>query len=173
MTDTLRFQETQPADRPQIPGLYAAAFPEEDLAALVEALLADPAVLSLSAVTGETLVGHALFTRGRLEGAAERVALLGPIAVHPQHQRKGIGQGLITEGLARLKAEGVAQVLVLGDPSYYSRCGFRPESRVVPPYPLPAEWGQAWQWQRLDGSEADLAGRLMLPAPWMRAELWG
>jgi putative acetyltransferase len=93
--------------------------------------------------------------------------------VHPEHQRKGIGQGLIGEGLARLQTEGVAQVQVLGDPSYYSRSGFRPASRVAPPYALPAEWAEAWQWQRLDGSETDLDGRLILPAPWMRAELWG
>lgn len=140
---------------------------------LVEALLAEPAVLSLSAVIGETLVGHALFTRGRLEDATERVALLGPLAVHPEHQRQGLGRALIAEGLARLKAEGVAEVLVLGDPAHYCRSGFRPASRVVPPYTLPVEWREAWQWQRLDGREANLAGRLMLPAPWMRAELWG
>jgi putative acetyltransferase len=173
MTFSFNLRETQPDEGWQIFGLYAAAFPNEDLVPLVEALFAEPAVLSLSAVIGETLVGHALFTRGRLEGATERVALLGPLAVHPEHQRKGIGQGLIGEGLARLQAEGVAQVQVLGDPAYYGRSGFRPASRVVTPYPLPAEWAEAWQWQRLDGSETDLDGRLILPAPWMRAELWG
>lgn len=164
--------ETLPADGDQIPELYAAAFPQEDLVALVEALLPGPAVLSLSARTGARLIGHVLFTRGRLEGATDTVALLGPLAVHPEHQRQGIGKALIAEGLARLKAEGVTEVLVLGDPAYYSRSGFRPASRVMPPYPLPAEWAEAWQWLRLDGGEDDLAGRLLLPEAWMRAELW-
>lgn len=65
------------------------------------------------------------------------------------------------------------QVLVLGDPAYYSRSGFRPASRVTPPYPLPAAWTEAWQWLRLDGAEDDLVGRLVLPDAWMRPELWG
>lgn len=165
--------DTLPADRSQIPALYAAAFPQEDLVALVEALLPDTAVLSLSARIGARLVGHVLFTRGRLEGATETVALLGPLAVDPLHQRQGIGKALISEGLSRLQAEGVAEVLVLGDPAYYHRSGFRPASHVTPPYPLPADWVAAWQWLRLDGAEEDLAGRLVLPQPWMRAELWG
>ncbi len=80
---------------------------------------------------------------------------------------------MIAEGLARLTAEAVTQVLVLGDPAYYSRSGFRPESHVVPPYPLPLEWAEAWQWQRLDGGDDNLAGRLLLPKAWMRPELWG
>lgn len=165
--------ETLPADEDQIPDLYAAAFPQEDLVALVEALLPDPAVLSLSARTGAKLIGHVLFTRGRLEGSTDTVALLGPLAVHPEHQRQGAGKGLIADGLTRLKTEGVAEVLVLGDPAYYSRSGFRPASRVIPPYQLPAEWAEAWQWQRLDGASDDLGGRLLLPEAWMRPELWG
>ncbi len=164
---------TLPADEAQIPDLYAAAFPQEDLVALVEALLPDPAVLSLSARTGARLIGHVLFTRGQLDGSTDTVALLGPLAVHPEHQRQGVGKALIAEGLARLKTQGVADVLVLGDPTYYSRSGFRPASRVTPPCPLPAEWTEAWQWQRLDGGDDNLAGRLLLPQARMRPELWG
>ncbi len=173
MTLSFALSETRPADEAQLRDLYAAAFPQEDLLALVEALLADDSVLSISATSGTVLIGHVLFTRGQLAGAREAVALLGPLAVHPQHQRKGIGKALIAEGLKRLKIEGVVQVLVLGGPAYYSRSGFRPASRVTPPYPLPAAWTEAWQWLRLDGAEHDLAGRLVLPDAWMRPELWG
>jgi putative acetyltransferase len=165
--------ETMPADEPQMSQLYASAFPEEELVPLVQALLPEPGVLSLSARIGALLTGHVLFTRSTLEGRPETVALLGPLAVHPDHQRRGIGKALIAEGLARLTAEAVTQVLVLGDPAYYSRSGFRPESHVVPPYPLPLEWAEAWQWQRLDGGDDNLAGRLLLPKAWMRPELWG
>lgn len=164
---------TPPADHAHIPTLYATAFPQEDLVPLVMALLADPAVLSLSAHDGLRLIGHLMLTRGRLDSCGDTVALLGPLAVTPDRQRQGIGQALIVEGLARLKAEGVAEALVLGDPSYYSRSDFRPASRVVPPYPLPAAWTEAWQWQRLDGGGEDLGGRLVLPQAWMKPELWG
>ena len=173
MTLSFALSETRPGDKAQLRDLYAGAFPQEDLLALVEALLADDSVLSISATSETVLIGHVLFTRGRLEGASEAVALLGPLAVHPAHQREGIGKALIAEGLKRLKIEGVAQVLVLGDPAYYSRSGFRPASRVTPPYALPAAWAAAWQWLRLDGADNDLAGRLVLPDAWMRPELWG
>jgi len=173
MPFSFTLSETLPADKAQIPDLYASAFPEEELVPLVEALLPDPAVLSLSARIGARLIGHVLFTRGQLDGSTDTVALLGPLAVHPDCQRQGGGKALIAEGIARLKTQGVAEVLVLGDPAYYSRSGFRPASRVTPPYPLPAEWAEAWQWQRLDGASDDLGGRLILPEAWMRPELWG
>ncbi|NBB51897.1 GNAT family N-acetyltransferase [Rhizobium sp. CRIBSB] len=173
MPFSFTLSETLPADEAQIPELYASAFPEEELVPLVEALLPEPGVLSLSARTGALLIGHVLFTRGAVEGRPESVALLGPLAVHRDHQRRGVGKSLIAEGLARLKTQGVAEVLVLGDPTYYSRSGFRPASHVVPPYPLPSEWTEAWQWQRLDGGDDNLGGRLLLPQAWMRPELWG
>ena len=169
---TLR--KTDPTDRPQIPALYAAAFPDEDLVPLVQALLEEEAgVLSLSAISGEALVGHVLFTHGTLEGALETVALLGPLAVNPEHQRQGIGKALIAEGLACLKDAGVAEVLVLGDPAYYSRSGFHPHARITPPYPLPEAYLSAWQWLRLDGDSEPLQGQLVLPGPWMQPGLWG
>lgn len=173
MTLSFALSETRPGDEAHLRTLYAAAFPQEDLCPLVEALLADESVLSIAAINETALIGHVLFTRGRLEGAREAVALLGPLAVHPAQQRKGIGKALIAEGLRRLKIEGVAQVLVLGDPGYYNRSGFRPASRITPPYTLPASWTEAWQWLRLDGAEHDLVGRLVLPDAWMRPELWG
>jgi putative acetyltransferase len=173
MPFSFTLSETLPADEAQIPDLYASAFPEEELVPLVKALLPEPGVFSLSARIGAQLIGHVLFTRGALEGRPETVALLGPLAVHRDHQRRGIGKALIAEGLARLTTEAVTQVLVLGDPAYYRGSGFRPASRVTPPYPLPAEWTEAWQWQRLDGGDDNLAGRLLLPKAWMRPKLWG
>ena len=51
--------------------------------------------------------------------------LLGPLAVHPDRQKLGIGLKLMTEGLARAKAQGHALVLLVGDEPYYSKVGFR------------------------------------------------
>lgn len=173
MSVSFTIVETTPADEPQISPLYASAFPGEELITLVDALLQEPGILSLSARIGALLIGHVLFTRGALEAHPETVALLGPLAVHPDYQRRGIGRALIAEGLARLTTAGVAEIVVLGDPAYYSGSGFRPASLITPPYAIPPAWTEAWQWQRLDSGTEDLGGRLVLPQPWMKPELWG
>lgn len=51
--------------------------------------------------------------------------LLGPLAVHPDRQKLGIGLTLMKEGLARAKAQGHALVLLVGDEPYYAKVGFR------------------------------------------------
>ena len=53
-----------------------------------------------------------------------RGAALAPIAVHPSHQRLGIGGALIHMSLAMLAHEGVEAVVVLGHADYYPRFGF-------------------------------------------------
>ena len=47
------------------------------------------------------------------------------MAVLPELQGRGIGSKLIREGLERCRQAGYDAVVVLGDPAYYSRFGFR------------------------------------------------
>jgi putative acetyltransferase len=54
---------------------------------------------------------------------------LGPMAVAPDHQRKGIGSALVREGLKRCKQLGCQAVVVLGHAEYYPRFGFVPAAR--------------------------------------------
>ena len=168
-----RLQHSNTLDRPALADLYAAAFPEEDLLPLVIALLPRRDVLSLCAFDGERLIGHILFTDAGCEGMDNRLSLLGPLAVAPDCQCQGVGRALIKRGVEALTTRGIQQILVLGDPAYYGKSGFHPHARMTPPYPLPADWHAAWQWQRLDGVAEDLTGQLVLPEPWMRAALWG
>ena len=162
-----------PGDLPALMALYPAAFPDEDLLAILRSLLAEPAgVLSLVAVADGVVAGHVLFTDCSVAGSPARVALLGPLAVAPARQRQGIGRALVEAGLARLGAGGTAAVFVLGDPAYYGRLGFRAERGVTTPSPIPAEWADAWQSIRLDGGASPLAGPLTVPAPWRDPALW-
>lgn len=161
-------------DLPAIEKLYPLAFPEEDLLPLVKTLLGEePGILSLVAEAGDATVGHILFTLCTITGSDARAALLAPLAVAPEWQRKGIGSALIREGLTRLEQDGVAHVYVLGDPAYYGRSGFRTETGVAPPYPLPEEYGEAWQSLGLGSATPPVHGKLMLPDVWMQPELWG
>lgn len=60
---------TCPADRAHLRALYSQAFPREDLAGLLDALLDEPAaVVSLAAWCNGELAGHAAFTLCPVEG---------------------------------------------------------------------------------------------------------
>lgn len=161
-----------PADSRALRALYRAAFPTEDLIPLIDRLCAEvPGLLSLAARAGDGApVGHIVFTPCAVGDV--RVDLLGPLAVHPTHQRNGIGQKLIRAGLATLADRASALVLVLGDPDYYVRSGFQPTTAITPPYPLPPAWAGAWQARVLMPAGQGLTGDLTVPAPWREPALW-
>lgn len=173
MPPDFAIRESVAADLSAIRRLYAEAFPEEDLQPLVTALLRNvPEALSLLAARDEAVIGHILFTPCRVAGSSVPVALLGPLAVAPRHQRRGLGGALIRDGLRRLEADSVVRVLVLGDPAYYGRLGFTAEADILPPYPLPREWAAAWQSIGLGAARPPVRGTLSVPQPWRQPALW-
>jgi len=78
------------------------------------------ALISLVAVSDDSVVGHILFSRVTIDNvpAAFNGIGLAPVAVLPTFQRRGIGSKLIREGLERCKQAGYDAVVVLGDPAY-------------------------------------------------------
>ncbi|GAB5375576.1 MAG: N-acetyltransferase [Acuticoccus sp.] len=168
-----RLRAARPDDAAAVERLYPAAFPHEDLVPLVRKLLPAAPILSLVAESDDAIVAHIAFTRCGAGEGADDVALLGPLAVAPARQRQGIGGALMREGFARLGGAGVRHVVVLGDPAYYGRFGFARENRLMPPYPLPAQWGAAWQSLRLGDSAPMPTATLWVPAPWREPALWG
>jgi putative acetyltransferase len=114
----------RPQDVAAVRRIHERAFPLPDEADLVDRLRADgDIVLALVAADPEP-VGHIVFSRLLLPDPAVKATALAPVSVLPERQREGIGSALITEGLARLRDAGEDVVLVLGDPTYYSRFGF-------------------------------------------------
>ncbi|MGI9272393.1 MAG: GNAT family N-acetyltransferase [Woeseiaceae bacterium] len=161
------------ADLPAIETLYPAAFPDEDLLPLVRQLLPDSAnVLSLVAEVDAAIVGHVAFSRCSLAGTDSALSLLAPLAVAPTAQRAGVGTSLTNAGIELLRKDGVAAVLVLGDPAYYGRFGFAATTSVTPPYDLPVEYMGAWQLLELYPGAAHLSGRLRVPEQWRQPALW-
>jgi len=111
--------------------LNAAAFETPAEANLVDALRqqARP-VVSLVADDNQTVVGHMMFSPVSLTCHLDvKIMGLAPMAVAPNHQRKGIGSALVRAGLERCKQLGFGAVVVLGHPEYYPRFGFSPSSR--------------------------------------------
>ena len=127
----VRAENTEDAkERLVIHSINEAAFGCQDEADLVDKLRTEDAVLvSLVAEISERIVGHILFSRMSIETAAGSVlaAALAPMAVLPEHQRRGIGGRMIRYGLNLLRRRGEQIVIVVGHPDYYPRFGFSSE----------------------------------------------
>ncbi|MBD8556500.1 N-acetyltransferase [Rhizobium sp. CFBP 8762] len=52
--------------------------------------------------------------------------LLGPLAVRPSHQGRGIGRELVRIAVEAARRKGSEGVILVGDPPYYQPLGFEP-----------------------------------------------
>ena len=122
----MRVRAETDADRSAIRAVNEAAFGSPTEADIVDALRAKGVeLLSLVADRGGAVVGHILFSPVRLVGQDGRKLMgLGPMAVLPLEQRKGIGSELVREGLRLCKQLDVQAVVVVGHPQFYPRFGF-------------------------------------------------
>jgi len=95
--------------------------------------LRDANVLSVSlvAVSGKRVVGHIAFSPVTISDGSPGWYGLGPISVQPELQKQGIGKSLMQEGLARLKSMDAKGCILVGDPGYYERFGFRSPKDLV------------------------------------------
>lgn len=87
--------------------------------------------LSLVAEIDGRIVGHAAFSLVVMGDGTPDWYGLGPLSVLPEHQNKGIGSALMAEGLSRLKEMGARGCVLVGDPHYYARFGFRNHPALV------------------------------------------
>lgn len=93
--------------------------------------------ISLVAVRGGSIVGHVAFSPAKAADASQSWFALGPVAVEPNLQRQGIGGMLINEGIRQLEAMDASGCVLVGDPDYYARFGFKPFPKLAPPGELP------------------------------------
>lgn len=118
-------------------------YSEQTESAIVDALRAAGALaVSLVAAEEGEVIGHVAFSPITIDGApAPGWFGVGPLSVRPDRQRSGIGSALMRAGLARLADAGAKGCVLVGDPAYYRRFGFRASSSLG--YPdLPAEYFQ-------------------------------
>ncbi|NCT83343.1 MAG: GNAT family N-acetyltransferase [Comamonadaceae bacterium] len=157
-------RDETPADRPAVEALIAAAFCDHPFSQHDEAQilqrLGERGALTLSLLacdpaSGEPL-GHVAFSPVRIAGQDLGWLGLGPLAVRPDRQRQGLGRALVQAGLARLRAAGAAGCVLLGDPAYYARFGFRAEPGLL----LPGAPATHFQALRLDATQVLPAGRV-------------
>jgi putative acetyltransferase len=87
-------------------------------------------VISLVADENGQIIGHIMFSPVTLSGnPGLKIMGLGPMAVIPTQQGKGIGSALVKAGLDKCHAHGYGAVVVLGHTWFYPRFGFRPSTQ--------------------------------------------
>ena len=125
MPSELIVREERPSDVAAIFAVHAAAFPSDAEARLVDALrAADHLSVSLVAELDGEVVGHASFSPVTLGGAHGGLGLA-PVSVRDSARQQGVAAALIRDGLARCEQSGADFAVVLGDPAYYGRFGFK------------------------------------------------
>lgn len=93
-------------------------------------------------VTQQKIIGQVVCTRGTVDG---KPALgLGPLAVQPDRQGRGVGSALMHAVLGAADALDEPLVALLGEPEYYARYGFRPSSEYGITAP-DVRWGHYFQ----------------------------
>ena len=137
-----------PSDVSAIRAVTAAAFlnaPHTDHTEqfIIDALRkAGALAISLVAEQDGEVVGHVTVSPVSISDGSAGWYALGPVSVSPELQGQGIGSRLMQAALRVVRERGAAGCVLLGDPAYYSRFGFRPESGLVLP-DAPPEYFQA------------------------------
>jgi putative acetyltransferase len=160
---TIRLEAS--GDQPGIRAVELAAFAGPEEADIVDRIRreAPDGWHSLVAIDDEGgIVGHLLLSPcpvvdddGR---PVARVLAIGPVAVQPGVQRRGVGSALMTAALGLALARAVPALVLLGYPSYYPRFGFEP-ARALGLEPPAAAWPDAaWMARLLPAWRDTMAG---------------
>jgi putative acetyltransferase len=168
----VEFRSEVAADRPAVWRVLEAAFADEGplICALVDRLRAHPCGrdgLGIVGVDNGQVVAHAMVTRGRLDALRSLVdvAVLSPVAVHPDQQGQGIGTALVRRGIEVAGAARFPALFLEGDPAFYGRVGFlagRPLGLRKPSLRIPDD---AFQVVLLPAYENWMTGTLVYPDP--------
>ncbi|PAA12402.1 GNAT family N-acetyltransferase [Pseudomonas fragi] len=144
----MTIRNEQPQDIEAISRLTEAAFRNEEYSSHTEHFIVNAlrrtGQLSISLVAAENdeILGHVAISPVSISSGVTGWYGLGPISVRPDRQGKGIGSALMRAALQQLRQQGAAGCVVLGDPAYYGRFGFKAHPGLELP-DVPPEYFQA------------------------------
>ena len=117
---------------------------------VVHVLRKDPAFvpeLDLVMELNGQLIGHVMYMRAKItadDGRELPVMTFGPISIHPDFQRRGLGKRLLDESMERARELGAGALCIEGNIAFYGKSGFvvagtrgiryhgEPEQEMVP-----------------------------------------
>jgi putative acetyltransferase len=162
----LRIRAETDADHEAIRRINDEAFGDRVEGDIVDAIRASDRFvpeLSLVAVSEGQSLGHVISSYVDLVPDARRVLQVGPLAVLPSHQRRGIGSALMHETIRIADERGEPLLLIEGNPAYYERFGFtRADEQGIeaPPEALAPKY---FMLKPLGAYEPSLRGRAVYP----------
>jgi len=133
----IHIRDENPSDIQSIFDLTQAAFATEEHSSHTEQFIvnalrnSNQLTLSLVAACNIKIIGHIAFSPVQISDGTTGWYGLGPISVLPEYQGQGIGSKLMHAGLEALKDLDAVGCVLLGDPQYYGRFGFKADSRLV------------------------------------------
>lgn len=93
---------------------------------IIDGLRRDGALsVSLVAERDGEVVGHIAFSPVEISDRTQNWQALGPVSVEPEMQGRGIGSALVRAGLEAIRKRGAAGCVLVGEPAFYRRFGFR------------------------------------------------
>jgi putative acetyltransferase len=175
----------RPGDEPGVRGVNLAAFTGPEEAAIVDRIRAEapagwqslvavtvarPGALDVAGAPGiapGAIVGHLLLSpcpviddHGAVVG---EVLAIGPVAVLPAVQFRGIGSALMASATSLAVARAVSALVLLGHPAYYPRFGFE-TARGMGLQPPDQRWPDAaWMARRLPAWTGAIRGTVRYP----------
>ncbi|HBQ87089.1 MAG TPA: N-acetyltransferase [Syntrophomonas sp.] len=83
--------------------------------------------LALVAEDSGKLIGHIMLTTTYIANNNNKfeALLLAPVSVALEYRNRGVGSSLIKKGFELAREKGYTAVLLVGDPAYYHRFGFK------------------------------------------------
>lgn len=134
---TLSIRPEHADDIASIAGVTEAAFRDHphsqqtEVAIIAELRRHGALAVSLVAESKGQVIGHVAMSPVTIADGTAGWFGLGPVAVDPTWQRRGVGSALITAGLCALRLQSAGGCVVLGEPECYTRFGFRQRTELV------------------------------------------
>ncbi|MBE8598191.1 GNAT family N-acetyltransferase [Xenorhabdus sp. BG5] len=155
-----------PVDAMGIDRLLRQSFETSAEAELIHQLRED-GLLTLGIVATDDeghVIGYAGFAPVDINGEDHQWVGLAPLAVAEQYRSHGLGEKLVYEGLDSLNEFGYGAVVVLGEPEYYCRFGFK----LANEYQVYCQWPDCESYFLIyplaDISQGDSHGLVTYPA---------